>query len=481
MAAAIVLAKRGNTVFLVEKRPLLGPTVRGFSRQGAHFDTGLHYAGGLHPKGALTRYLRLLGVTDLPLVEFDPLCFDRIRFLAEGVEIDLPIGQENMVEALSNRFPADAAFIKAYFQRMRDAFFSSTFLNFSDNFQTLMSEALQQESLASVLASGTSNTMLRTVLSIHCLLYGVPPEEAAFVHHARVAGSYLEGIKTLAGGGKTLVQALEKQLKNAGVEILLASGASSLRFSGSSVAEVVLDTERAIPVDGVVFTAHPALLPPMLPAGAAKPAFLKRLSSLEDTFSAYTLFGKSPEPVPDLDGKNLFICPTTDLSSVFASIPAPEQGPFYISGCSAAQGGSTAATQGIIAFAPGSMDDFAAWQDSSSRTRPEAYKAYKASRLSAMETALRGCCPELAAVDFIDGGTPLTNKDYLASPGGGLYGTKHSLRQFSPLPATRIPNLWMAGQSVVAPGVMGAIISAFVACGFIFGMETIHKEIAACS
>ena len=74
----------------------------------------------------------------------------------------------------------------------------------------------------------------------------------------------------------------------------------------------------------------------------------------------------------------------------------------------------------------------------------------------------------------------MTNKDFLESPGCGLYGTKHSIHQFNPLPATRIPNLWIAGQSVVAPGILGAIISGVVACGFILGMDTMRKEVAEC-
>lgn len=479
MASALVLAKYGCPVTLIEKRPLLGPTVRGFSRGGVHFDTGLHYAGGLHPEGALTRYLSLLGITDLPLVDFDPLCFDRIRFFAEGVEVDLPIGCERMVDALSSRFPHDAAFISAYFARMRDAFFSSTFLNFSGGFRSLMDEALQQESLASVLNAGTRNQMLRSILSIHCLLYGVAPEDTAFIQHARIAGSYLEGVKTVKGGGKTLVRAFERQLEAAGVHILSGSAAASLRFSGPSVSEVILEDERALPVDGVIFTAHPALLPSLLPEGAVKPAFARRLASLEDTVSAYTLFGKNDVPLPALSGKNLFISPTADISPAFAPVPAPEKGPFYIPGYPAPACENASSAHSVFAFAPGSMKDVAAWKDSSPRSRPPEYRKFKESRLAAMREALTRCCGELDGVEFMGGGTPLTNRDYLGSPGGGLYGVKHSLHQFSPLPATRVPNLWMAGQSVVAPGILGAVISAFVACGFIFGMERIQKEIAA--
>jgi all-trans-retinol 13,14-reductase len=152
----------------------------------------------------------------------------------------------------------------------------------------------------------------------------------------------------------------------------------------------------------------------------------------------------------------------------------------YISG-NAAASASADSLRGFIAFAPGNAGLCDAWKDSAPGRRPAPYLEFKREKLASIREAVIHHCPELAAADILDGGTPLTNRDFLESPGCGLYGTKHSLRQFSPLPATRIPNLWMAGQSVIAPGVLGAIISGVVACGFILGMDAMHKELAACA
>ncbi len=487
MSAALVLAGRGHAVTVVEKKPRLGPLLRGFSRQGARFDTGLHYVGGLGEKGVLTRYLGLLGITGLPLEDFNPAAFDRIRFTGEGREIALPVGYDALVASLCRDFPRDAAFIRRYHIRLRDAFRASVFLDFSGGLREAMDETLHQQSLAQVLAEGSGDPLLRAVLSIHSLLYGVSPEETPFMQHARVAGSYFEGVKTLRGGGKTLARAFEKRLRETGVAIICGAGASRLLFSPQGAAtDVVLEDERRVPADGVVYTAHPALLPAMLRGGPAKPAFLRRLSALEDTFSTYALFGKSDTPVGSLRGSNLFVCPGTDIAPAFLPGCRPEDGPFYITGGSRGAGAEAApgpeadtAPFSVMAFAPGDPAECAPWAESRPGARPKAYLAFKKRRLESLRARLTSLAPELDRVCFIDGGTPLTNRDWLETPGGGLYGTKHSLRQFSPLPATRAPNLWMAGQSVVAPGVLGAIISAFVACGFIVGMETIRKEIAA--
>lgn len=479
MTVALLLARHGCRVTLVEKKKTLGPTLRGFSRQGVHFDTGLHYAGGLSPGGPLCRYFHLLGLDDLPLVDFNRDCFDRIRFTDR--EICLPVGHEAVQNALCRAFPAEEKFIDEYLKKLRTAFFSSSFLNFGEDWKTMMAEEFQAESLDSVLRTGTKNTLLRTVLSMHALLYGVSPEETSFLQHARIAGSYLDGVKTLEGGGKALVNALEKRLAATGVAMVCGTAASAFHFSAQKrITGVLLEDESRLEVDGAVFTAHPKLLPPMLPAGATKPAFTNRLLSLEDTIATFSLFCASKTPIPILQGSNLFICPSDDILPAFRPDCEAENGPFYVSGNAGTAKETAGLSQGFLVFAPGNVEWCAAWQASKTGKRSAAYTACKAEKLESIWNAITTLCPELERATVLDGGTPLTNRDFLESPGCGLYGTKHSLHQFSPLPATRVPNLWMAGQSVIAPGVLGAIISGVVACGLILGMETMRKEVAAC-
>ena len=86
-----------------------------------------------------------------------------------------------------------------------------------------------------------------------------------------------------------------------------------------------------------------------------------------------------------------------------------------------------------------------------------------------MERRIRQLCPDLAGVDFIDGATPATLAHYLDNPHGALYGVRRPYDGFAPMPLTRAAGFAVAGQGVVAPGVLGAVISAFVACDLITG------------
>jgi all-trans-retinol 13,14-reductase len=51
----------------------------------------------------------------------------------------------------------------------------------------------------------------------------------------------------------------------------------------------------------------------------------------------------------------------------------------------------------------------------------------------------------------------------------------------NPIPLTKIPNLYLAGQAVTAPGILGTMMSAFLACGYIVGHETLRKELRQCA
>jgi len=64
--------------------------------------------------------------------------------------------------------------------------------------------------------------------------------------------------------------------------------------------------------------------------------------------------------------------------------------------------------------------------------------------------------------ELLDVATPLTFRDHLSSPQGGLYGVKHRLADMPLLPRTAVRGLYLSGQAVVAPGVLGAMCAGFL-------------------
>ncbi len=77
--------------------------------------------------------------------------------------------------------------------------------------------------------------------------------------------------------------------------------------------------------------------------------------------------------------------------------------------------------------------------------------------------------------------TPLTLRDYMYSHSGALYGAQRVVDEYPLQVTTRIDGLYLSGQALVAPGVMGAMISAFNSCGTILGRERLIGELKKCN
>ncbi|WCB47065.1 phytoene desaturase family protein [Nitratidesulfovibrio vulgaris] len=480
MASALILARQGHNVVLVERFRAVGPTLRGFARQGVQFDTGLHYTGSFAPGEILDIYCRFLGLQGLKREPYASDGFDRLRYTSEATEFDLPVGYDALQTYLGDRFPAERVAICTYFDAVRKEFNSSPFLNLAldspiDAFNAFPSSVTLSDFLRGI----TDNALLRSVLSVHSLLYGVSPNETPFTNHAKIVGSYYQSVHGVEGGGLAVVRAFERALHDAGVTVLCSRGAARIQLrSDGGVQGVELEDGERIRADMVVCTTHPAVLLDLLPENTLRPVFRQRIRNLVETPSAYMMFGKAEGPVDSIECRNLFVCPETDVAGFFRPARGPAEGPFYVAS-SRCSGGTGA--RAVVAMAPGSLMDVSSWLHTRPGKRTMEYKEHKALRLDEMRATLLRHAPELASVQFMDGATPLTLRDYMHTPLGSLYGPRHSVTQFNPMPGTRVPGLLLAGQAVVAPGLLGAMVSAFLTCGFVVGHDNLRKELRACA
>lgn len=476
MTTAMLLAMKGASVAIVESFPLLAPTVRGFRRKGVYFDTGLHYVGGLGDGHPLDVYFKHLGISEhVTKKAYDPNGFDQFRFEAPPREYDIPCGFDALVTKFTQWFPEEADAIKKYFIAIQNALNESPFLNFTRDFD--LRQAIHNETtiLADYLDSITDNEELKILLSYQNILYGVSPAEAMLTTHGLVAGSYFLSAHTVEGGGLALVNVFEQRLRDLGVTCFLGTQVQSIQVNtAKEVDGVILDNGTHLDTGSCIWTAHPHGLIDATPEGAFRPSFKKRLAALEDTTSALMLFGISESPVAALEDRNIYLWPGGSLADNVTGKSSLADSMIYLSSAYDTSARKTA----ITAILPQPFGPYARWQDSTRKSRPREYTAYKRSVLAAFEKEIFRRIPELQeAVTFVDGATPLTFRDYCATPTGSLYGLQHSVSQFNPSPVTKVAGLTLAGQGIVAPGILGAIISAYLTSGILIGHESLHKEL----
>lgn len=73
LTSALLLARFGRAVLLVDKAPAPGGALRRFRRGGAAFDTGFHFTGSIRPGELFDHLLTVLGIRgELDLLPFDP-------------------------------------------------------------------------------------------------------------------------------------------------------------------------------------------------------------------------------------------------------------------------------------------------------------------------------------------------------------------------------------------------------------------------
>ena len=95
ISSALLLARFGFKVAVVEQAARPAPLVEGFVRNNVYFETGFHYAGGLEDGGVLDLNLRLLGIAGhLQKVPFDFLAYDTIVQPESDFTFSFPQGYE---------------------------------------------------------------------------------------------------------------------------------------------------------------------------------------------------------------------------------------------------------------------------------------------------------------------------------------------------------------------------------------------------
>ena len=479
LASSIILSKNGLRTALVEKSLKTGPLVRGFKRRGHYFDTGFHHAGGIGEGSTGRMMLDYLDVArHLSMVPCSPDCFDVVRFKGASFEFRFPTGYENIRDRLIESFPDDAHAINEYLDEIKKQCSLLPFLNLDADLNAVnILENVHGASLSEFLSRLTDSLYLKSVLSVHCLLNGVPPGEQGLNNYAYIVGPYYESVTYIEGGGSELANAFEKSAEEKGVDLFLGKESDKLLFSSSGdLTGVGLKDGSIINCRNIVSTVHPLHLLTFIPETRFRRSYISRIKLLDETPSAYILYGTSEIDLNNLFGYSLYLTPDDGGDFSDCGKPLEERPANLIINKS---GGTEDATgHGFIVIIPALMKEVDAWENTTRGSRPQGYRDFKEEVRERMLGHIVSFHPDLKGkVQAIDCSTPLTLRDYSGSPFGSMYGAKHKIEQYNPFPVTRIPGLYLAGQSIVAPGLLGTMISAFLACGNILGHDFIRGEL----
>jgi all-trans-retinol 13,14-reductase len=224
----------------------------------------------------------------------------------------------------------------------------------------------------------------------------------------------------------------------------------------------------------VLSTINPTLLPQLLPERTLRPAYVKRLRNLRQTTSAYILFARGCGAA-ELQSSNLFVQQRAGLFSTATDRPLEERS-FYLT---ATGGEATERGSAIVGIVPAAFSEVVEFTSEAQR-QGTAYAALKDSLSERLRQMFLAGCPDLVELDVLELATPLTLRDYSLAPDGAIYGVGRFVGQYNPHPVTRLPGLFLSGQAIAAPGLLGAVVAAYLTCGTILGHDNLRKEIRTC-
>ena len=485
LAAAAALARRHRRVLVLEQHTVAGGLTQTFQRQEWTFAPGVHYIGGVGPQGGPdNEFGRLLAWLTDGALKFEPCAnpYDIIHL--PGFEFGITHPESAYRDSLLERFPRELDAILGWFEACEAARRSAFTLFALHGMPAWLAWALRQwrgaeverwtrHTLADELAK-IHDPALRAVLGGRWPDYGAPPAQAPFAEHALVTGSYNAGAYYPVGGPARFARSLVPVIEAAGGEVRLGCDVKRImtndgRASGVEFAQ--RGERRREEARHVISAMGAANTVACLDPGEAA-AWQQAIRALAPGISYVSLFvGLDGDIAATGAGTaNHWIYESEDIDAVWRN-PADEDAPgIFVSFPSlkdpAGQGKPTAEVVAVLdarAFAP--------WLKLPDNDRPEEYLALKAWVEDRLLTQFLRHFPALRPMlRFHELSTPVTQRCYVRSPDGAMYGIEMSAeRMTSPALHVRtpVPGLLLAGQDVVSPGVPGAFMGGLIAAAWV--------------
>jgi all-trans-retinol 13,14-reductase len=141
---------------------------------------------------------------------------------------------------------------------------------------------------------------------------------------------------------------------------------------------------------------------------------------------------------------------------------------------------ATNSPTGVILMRPAAWSETKAFDTGKDSNRTAAYQEWKTTATERLLDRAEQLWGPSARITPIASGTPLTFRDALDAPEGAVYGVAHSMDQFLTGTRTRVPGLWLSGQSTLMTGVVGSSLAGMITAGEILGLEQTWDEVRQC-
>jgi all-trans-retinol 13,14-reductase len=484
LLSAVLLAKEGMKVCVLEKDKQIGGCLQTFGLQKKVFDSCVHYIGGLGDGHTLNKIFSYAGIMDkLQLKAYDANGFDKIAFGNEEQLYPQAIGKENFKEQLLQYFPQEKAALDKYIQLLAQVgdHFPLYRLRAGDANEK---SAVSNWQLSNVMNDITTNKKLQQVLTGNNLLYAGTEAQTPFYLHALVLESYIHSAHKVVPGSSQISKHLWQQLLEHGGELIKDTEVIKLQEENGVL--TYAETANGECYYGKQFIANiaPEVLLNLIDGNTIRPAYSNRINSLEQTTSCFMLnMVLQPGTVP-MRHYNIYWNASHNVWQAVDYKPNEWPANYAVFFTEDAENPGFAESVSVLSYMH--YSEVAQWQDTKNLTahrenRGDSYREFKQQRSELLLDKLYLRIPELKGnILAHSAATPLTYRDYTATPKGSLYGILKDVNKPAETTIstrTRIPNLLLTGQNVNLHGVLGVSITAIATSAELVGMEHLLGKI----
>ncbi len=492
LVSAVILAKEGKRVVVLEKNNQFGGNLQTFVRDKTIFDTGVHYIGGLAKGENLYNYFSYLNIADkLNLRQLNKDGFDVISF--DDDENEYPIAQtyQNFVEQLAVFFPEERENLIEYSKKLEELCLAFPMYNlnigtFADEENFLSINAKQY------IDSVFTNERLKAVLVGNNFLYVGQAEKTPLYIHALSVNSYIHSAWRCVNGGSQIAKLLIKELKKYKGEI----------YKYQEIESFVLDeNEQVIGCEskegkqyfGDLFISNIDIKKTIDMLGERKfgKPFSRRVKSLEVTPSAFTVYLVfKPESFSYINHNIYHFTSINDVWDSYEKETNDWPNTYIATFGSNPKDEEYAESMTVMTYM--TFEEVQQWEDSYNvdvndnyGNRGEAYEEFKRQKIELMINKLEKKFPDIREkIQAIHSSSPLSYRDFIGSEKGNMYGylkdSNNPMKTFIS-PRSKVKNVFFTGQNVRVHGVLGVTVGAFVTCCEILGaeylMNKVHREI----
>jgi phytoene dehydrogenase-like protein len=485
LVSALILAKEGLKVCVLEKNNQSGGNLQTFSREKLIFDTGVHYLGGLSKGQNLHHFFSYLEIMDdLELHQMNEDGYDKISFGEENVEYPHAQGYENFIEQLAAYFPNEKQNLESYCEEIQ--YVCAQFPRYQVIGKDSYNEEILHLNTKRFIESVTQDKKLQAVLLGSNFLYGGDSENIPFYVHALTVNSYIQSAYKCVKGGSQITKLLIKKLRQYGAEVHKHSEVSGFIFDEAGVlSSVTTKSGKEYAAKKFISNIEIRSFIKLIGEEKLRKSFLNRVMSWEPVSSCFSVYlVLKPQSLPNFN-YNIYHYSSEEMvwnAFRYSKDSWPET--YMLSSTPSKHYPDYAESLTAISYMD--FDEIKDWEKTvntvvEKHDRGLKYEHFKLEKAEKMISALEKKIPNLRhSIKSIYTSSPLSYRDYIGSFEGNMYGYMKS--SDNPLktmvsPRTKTDNLFLTGQSVNMHGILGVTIGAFNTCAEILGKEIVDERL----